>query len=228
MSRNRRILGFLLTIALAIGFLTAASHAKVAGTSLKELTQVADVIVVGRVVEVGTLFGVRVAKVEVRQTLKGKHHPHLYYLAQRTWICDISGGNAGEEALFFFSKPWVGRWFASEAPSDARLAMVQILLGDAPFMAVAWSGRGTMKLRKVQGKDYVTLWTDDVALPADVPTIAGSEEKYTSFIRSAPLSDILAYVRSYLQQAKQIGGAKHTATLSPRQGNSSRTPRAAR
>ncbi len=210
MRRSRRILGLLLIITSW----PAVSHAKVARTSLKELSEIADVIVVGKIVEVGTLLGVRVAKVEVQQTLKGKHHSHLYYLAQGTWTCDISGGNVGEEALFFFSKPWVGKLFESEILSNARFALVQKLLGDAPFLAVAWSGRGTMKLRKVEGKDYVTLWTGDVALPPDVPTIAGSEEKYTSFIRSAPLRDILAHVRTYLDLANQISGAKRTAALS--------------
>jgi hypothetical protein len=212
MNRKLRILCLLQVAALW----AVTSQARVAPTTLKQLTRVSEVIVVGKITEIRTLLGVRVATVEVRQTLKGAPRPHVYYIAQGTWTCDISGGSLGEEALFFFSKPWVGEPFEDERLSNAKFAQIQKALGDSPFLADAWSGRGKMTLRRMQGKDYITLWTGDVALPSEIRTIDGPEKQYSRFIRSALLSDILAHVQSYLDQSTKARRANRSASVAPK------------
>ena len=69
------------------------------------------------------------------------------------------------------------------------------MVGSAPFWLLSWSGRGKMPIRNVHGKQYATLWTADVRLPATISTISGPERKYSAFIRSAPLSQVLDFVR---------------------------------
>ena len=68
------------------------------------------------------------------------------------------------------------------------------------FMAIYWSGRGRIPSRFVDGKEYVTLWTDDVRLPSGISTIDGPEKKYARFIRSAPLDAIRDLVHGWVEK----------------------------
>lgn len=61
-------------------------------------------------------------------------------------------------------------------------------------MVIAWSGRGRMPLRTVRGEKCVTLWTGDVRVPSSLKTIPGPESEYSSFIRSAKLTDVVQFI----------------------------------
>jgi hypothetical protein len=82
------------------------------------------------------------------------------------------------------------------------------LTGTNPFFAITWSGRGRMPLRIVDGIEYATLWTADVSLPATLVSIDGPEKEYSSFIRSARLSDVLAAVKTQIAQNSHKAGAQ--------------------
>lgn len=95
---------FSTTIAVVIGLLIGDCLGKVAATSLRELADNADLIVIGRVTRVVQVKGVRVAEVQVANTIKGATHSLVYYLAQPTWTCDTTGSVVGEETIFFFDE----------------------------------------------------------------------------------------------------------------------------
>lgn len=223
MSVPREKLNCMFRLALFIGFFCIAgdSTAKVAATTLRELTSGADMIVVGRVADILKVKAVRLAAVEVIETLKGTPHKRIYYLAQPTWTCDITTGRIGETALFFFKeyifdpepssmafvepeRPGL-YWVTSgpitfggyKEPPGFRAEVVEVL-GGFPLMTVYWSGRGRMPIREVQGIEYVTIWVCDVLLPAGVATIGGPEPEYADFIRSARLSEIVGLIKQQL------------------------------
>lgn len=219
-----RLFAFLSAVVL---FLAAECSPKVAPTTLKELTAHAELIVVGKVVRVTNVKGLRVAEVQVAATIKGNSPTTIYYLAQPTWVCDTSAATIGEETLFFFSKykfdpnpasiayvkptGSAGRYTiqddatpvgAFKEPIGFR-EQITALVDAGHFWQVSWAGRGRMPIRNLHGTKYATLWIDDVRLPAGIPTVSGPEHKY-SFIRSAPLGVIVAFVKG---QARTNAGA---------------------
>lgn len=178
---------------------------KVGSVTFEDLVRQADRIVVGRVEEVLSVrrgtedrqegrdgdggwleewASVPIARLAVERTLLGTPTEAVCYLACGTWTCDISGAEVGERVLLFLDDT---RWMAGErAPFHAALAETT---DRAPVFQIADAGRGSMPLRDVEGRSYATLWTGDVILPEDVPTIDGPEPE-SKFIRSAPL-DVL-------------------------------------
>lgn len=203
--------------------LAGVCQSKVAPTTLHDLTARSGLVVIGRVTRLLEVKGVRVAEVRVTSTLKGSAYSTIYYLAQPTWICDITKGTVGEEALFFFTgysfdpEP-VSMLYVRSADRSGAYAVengasrsgqfkeplgfrdeIRSLVGSSSFWQVSWSGRGRMPIREVHGTKYVTLWIGDVALPPSIPTISGPEREYRTFIRSASLSGVAGFV---LQQVR--------------------------
>lgn len=208
--------------------LAGACQSKVAATTLHDLTAGSGLIVIGRVTRSLEVKGVRVAEVQVTSTLKGSAYPTIYYLAQPTWICDITSGTVGEEALFFFTayafdpEPASMAYVRSAGSSGAYRVEsgtapsgefkeplgfhreISSLVGSGSFWQVSWSGRGRMPIREIHATKYITLWVGDVALPSSIPPISGPERKYSAFIRSAPLSGVVNFV---LQEVRD--GLRH-------------------
>ena len=208
-----------LMIAAAMALLVGDCPSKVAPTTLQELAAHADLIVIGKVTRVIEVKGIQVAQVQVSNTLKGLPHPTIYYLAEPTWVCDITGATVAEETLLFFNEyefdpqpasmafvrpaGKAGTYTIQNGPTPVGSfkeplgfrERINALVGSAHFWHLSWSGRGRMPIRSVQGMQYVTLWTADVRLPATIPTIGGPERKYSAFIQSAPLSPVLDFVR---------------------------------
>ena len=210
---------FFAALAAFVMFLSGVCFPRVAPTTLRELNGRAKLIVIGTVTSVRDVKGLKVAEVRVTKTLKGNPQELVYYLAQPTWTCDITSANVGEETLFFFEKYRFDPYPASityvksggaagsytvedgatpagafKEPIGFREAITAIV-GSSPFWQVSWSGRGQMPLRNVGDRKYVTVWTDDVRLPADMSTISGPQRKYAGFIRSAPLSQVLNFIQ---------------------------------
>jgi hypothetical protein len=158
-------------------------EAKVGRIKLGELIRGSDCILLAQVEQMLTIDGLKVAKAVPRQVLKGSPNvTTLYFVADKTWTCDISTAQTGETALLFLVK----------AKSDRierrmiRKPTARVTL--KPLFLIGDSGRGRMPMRTVKGRTYVTLWTGDVELPTQIRNIPGPE-RY-SFIRSALLSDI--------------------------------------
>jgi hypothetical protein len=221
-NESMRFFAFLAVVVICVG---GECSAKVAPTTLKELTASSDLIVVGKVTAVTSIKGLRVAEVQVTTTLKGESPSTIYYLAQPTWICDTTGATVGEETLFFFTKyrfdphPLSMAYVkptgdpgtytiedgatplgAFKEPMGFR-EQIGPLVGNSYFWQVSWAGRGQMPIRNIHGTKYATLWIGDVRLPDGIPTISSPESEY-SFIRSAPLEVIIAFVKGARTNAR--------------------------
>jgi hypothetical protein len=191
MSQHRRSgIGLLLVATLAIPL-----SGKVAPTTLEKLTQVSDQVVVGYVLNVRKIAGLRVAELQVTETLKGDPNLiRLHFLAQPTWICDITEAGKGETGLYFLSSP--------DSPEEGWEKRFRHKSLPQPFFGIAWSGRGRMPLREVNGDQYVTVWEGDVRLPPGIQSIDGPEPEY-SFIRSVRLDEVRAFVLKVKDQREK-------------------------
>jgi len=212
MIRLRTLLFVVLVVAVgSVGLLSG----KVAPTTIKELADSSDYIVIGTVTSVVELREVPVATLLVSSVIKGPPVTKVVFLARGTWTCDISGAEEGEEVLLFLSpyefasnphpqveserEVWTTEF---EEPAGFR-EEVEALLDELPFLQIAWAGRGSMPIRKRKGEQYVTIWTDDVSLPEGVQTIDGPEKKYADFIRSVKLDQILGILEEWQLQPEQ-------------------------
>lgn len=184
-------------LALLVCIGAANANAKVGPTTLTNLFQISDRVVVGRVVKIEKLAGFTWARVAVTQNIKGTGAGEILFLAEPTWTCDTSSATVGLEALLFLvegAKPETSWHF--KTPDKKRLPPNAFL--------IAWSGRGQMPLRIVDGERFVTAWSE-VAIPDDVLRIPGPEPEY-SFIQSFRLSDLIK-VFQRLPRMKNSGSA---------------------
>ena len=186
-------------------------HAAVAQTTLCELTAVADFIVVAKTEGIIEVDGVRIARATVEENLKGDLGTEFYFLAEGTWICDISGAEEGVRDLLFLTRyeyqpPQKTQVSSDEEPTigvfrePSRFkSKVSRATGSPRLLQISWAGRGQMPFRTVEDHQYVTIWTEEIQLPTAVETIDGPEAEYAEFIRSAPLDHILFLIRRYLK-----------------------------
>lgn len=165
---------------------TTAAQAKVAPTTLAELIAAADVIVLGADSTIDQGRNWDVAHFKVEEVLKGAPPAELLYLASPTWTCDIATAKAGERSLLLLSLPEPG--FRFGAPPRTQKGQ--------PVYQITWSGRGRLPITQVGGDEFLTVWTADVLLPDEMPTVPGPEPEF-SFIQRVPLSAI----RNAVEQA---------------------------
>lgn len=194
----------LLGIAVAVLAVATPCHSRVGRTTLAELVRVSDLIVVGKVTDTMLIRGIKVAEVDAGQILKGTlQGKKLYYLAQPTWICDTSEARKGESALLFLCKaPNRISAMNFKEPAGFRRKL-RAIAEQAPFAVIAWSGRGRMPLRKIEGEQYATVWSGDVRLPSHIRTIPGPEPEFSGFIRSAKLADLVTSVEEAVRESSK-------------------------
>jgi len=125
--------------------------AKVAPATLADLVQRADYVGIVRVDRVSTripLLKRSRASATILSSWKGQPSGTVRFVAQPSWICDISEAKVGEEAIVF-----VG--------------------GDHLILA----GRGRMPIFTREGRRLAAVWPD-VQLPPGIPTDDGPEPEY--------------------------------------------------
>lgn len=190
-------------VVVAIGLTGVA--ARVREVSLEELVNASEMILVGTVVEVRDVEGVRVARVRVEQTVKGPTYEEIWYLAQSTWLCDITGGELNERAILLLNRyefdPEPNRIgdnnsvVIGEFPEPMSFrASVEQVTGGEPFWAVSWSGRGQMTIRRSWGREHALVWTAEVRLPKALRG-RGSDGKTETKVRFA---DLLREIEGYV------------------------------
>jgi hypothetical protein len=176
---------------IVVGF-SNSLHARVAPADFSTLVRRADVVVLGKVISVETINGVKIARVKVLETYKGRKLDVLSFVAQPTWTCDISDAVKGETALLLLHSYKNPRKTSEQASFSPRSSPEELEARGAvkPILLLMDSGRGRMPVRTIAGQQYVTLWVDDLRLPASVRTVVGPRPK-SSYIRSVRFSDIV-------------------------------------
>ncbi len=166
-------------------------------------------IVLGKVIEVSIVKGVRFARVNVLKTYKGPELHEIFFLAQPTWVCDTSKAIEGETTLLFLrsyrdTREGLDQMYLS--PLVSRKDLAQAGLGTSIFSIVD-SGRGRMPVHLIKGQEYATLWVGDVLLPASMHTVPGPDPKYR-FIRSVRLTDVIELVSDSNVAPAHIGNRR--------------------
>lgn len=152
--------------------------AKVGPITLSELVCLADVVVVARVrasepvavVQPADVLlsavglSLEIGELEVETWLKGSPTEQpLVFVNQGTWVCDVTGAEVGERALYFLMR---------EEPKFAftpHLVGYAERFGERPLHSVVHSGRGQMRLRTDVGSGPERVWPRGVQLPEDAP-----------------------------------------------------------
>lgn len=194
-----RQIGGRITIAVVVGILmlsASAAIARVPSIWLAELIKGADCIVLAKVDGLLAYEDLTVARAVPIRTLKGDAEAkRFYFVAGRTWACDVSAAERGEIALLFLTRA------KSERVSRHLLGKPAARVSVKPLFFIAHAGSGRMPLRTVKGQPHVTVRLGDIHLPARIPTVrtriqtAGAEAAPAGFVHSAALSDIEEAIR---------------------------------
>jgi hypothetical protein len=75
---------------------------------------------------------------------------------------------------------------STEAANEGETILLFLYRQDKGTFGIQLFGRGRMPLRKLGGKTYATLWSPEIILPTDAPTIPGPDSRY-DFIVSVEL-----------------------------------------
>jgi hypothetical protein len=127
--------------------LATASSKKVKAISVNELYKMSPVIVRAKVDSIEKVVGIKVAMATVFDTYKGRvNGAKVAFVAQPTWICDVSSAKKGESVLLYL--------YPAE-PNPPRSEILDVTgalnhlkqLGQRLFY-VSHSGRGRFQLTK--------------------------------------------------------------------------------
>lgn len=128
--------------------LFALSLAKVANIEVGELAALSSVIAVATVAEVETISGVKVASAVIERVFKGAPGKRVRFIAQPTWICDISAAVKGERILLFLNN--IGNWTPPKDLDIRGASRTSDRAGEHLFV-VSDSGRGRVVILHVGG-----------------------------------------------------------------------------
>jgi hypothetical protein len=204
---KRRLYAYVL-IGVVFAALLPPAHCKVARASLTDLVKNSDQIVIGTVVAVEHIEGVKVATLEVDTTLKGVELGHLYFLAVPTWACDVSDAQLGEHILLFLVQHTFGPRpeFAFLEPPGLRTdAFREELIsrsGVDRFFEISWAGRGRRQLIILDGTEYVQVGA--IHLPEHVATISLPLPGNDSVVRLVQLNDFVAAINDEIMQESPL------------------------
>ena len=178
-----------LLFALAAMLPAAPGGAKVGRVKLADLARGADCIVLARVEGVLSFDGLPVARAVPERTLKGDPGAGpFYFVAGKTWRCDVSAAVRGETVLLFLQRSPSGR-------IDRRLLRLPTAnVPRTPLFRLADAGRGRMPVAGEGAEQRVTV-PFDVELPAAVGAMRDPKNTHAS----APQTVLLAAVVRALQ-----------------------------
>ncbi len=158
---------------------------EVAPTTLRELVEKSDAIVVGHVDKVDERrtgwFSRkhRIADVSVKRVIKGPADLHeLSYFAEPSWACDTATAIAGEDALFFLD--------------DAHDS-----LDSRELYRVGHSGNGRLLLCEVGAHQFAPNWPYLIELPTNL-VFVDPPEVIRKFIRTLALDELTRSIEIYL------------------------------
>jgi hypothetical protein len=162
----------LIAAVLALALTTLAERpvaAKVAPTTLADLTEDAEFVGIVRVEAVGLAIPLLLqarATATVLERWKGPTRRWILFGASPTWACDISHARKSEEAIVF--------------TKGGQLVL---------------AGRGRMPIFTRDGRKLATVWTD-VRLPPGLAT-EKAPEPHSDYIRAVGVDDLRDAVRNH-------------------------------
>jgi hypothetical protein len=170
MRLNNVFFGLLLTAILVAPTL----HAKVMPIALSELVKESDAIVIGRVIKLTNFDDVRIAELDVIQTIKGDSQlTCLHYWASPTWACDTSTANENETVLLLLSRAEKrllsdASDFVKRHPASAK--SLRNHLQNSPLFSITGSGGGRMVITEniVERNGYI-IYPDEIKVIARRP-----------------------------------------------------------
>ena len=202
---------FIATLALLTWAIPTAGMLR--GTNLDELTRNAALIVRGRITQVESVHGIRIAHLRVERTLKGEPPADAYFVADPSWSCDISHAKEGERGLYFLSvhqfsedpvrpvdpssgEVYIGGYQEAIGFRESITAMAQ----GRPLYDLTHSGCGRFVVTTVDGLE--SLMFSHVSLPATVQA-RKLPVPTPSFKDAAPVSNVIDYV---IQRVVELEG----------------------
>jgi hypothetical protein len=214
----KRRLSTHILMGVVLAIVPPLAQCKVIRASLSDLVGAADQIVIGRVVAVDLVEGVKIATFEVEAILKGAELGHLYFLASPTWACDITDAELGEHVLLFLVKHTFGprpEFAFTEPPglrTDVFKAEMSSRSGIDQFFEISWSGRGRMQLTVRDGIEYVQAGA--ARLPKWIASISISSAENTSRVPWVRLNEFVAAIKDQLREMSLLNS--NTDGLHPR------------
>jgi hypothetical protein len=165
----------------AFGLLFSASSAYgfVQPPQIEELARESELIVVARVESVSGKAGDddRRAKALVSEVWQGPKVATVEFHASPAWVCDIAGAEPGETILLFLTDNRNGCW------------------------RIAWSGRGRMPVKAMDGRDCATPFMD-VIFPKETASTPVPEKENHGFDRAYDLLAVKKLVRKAIDARK--------------------------
>jgi hypothetical protein len=133
---------------------------KVGTIRFEQLVAMSDVIAVAKVTAIESAGDKRFALLETSQLIKGAikadgegEVSRASFLAQATWMCDISTAKVGEEALLFLVR-------SKEDTKDFDVGATRAALGVQDLFRIAHAGRGRMPIHAGSTDRHVAAWGD--------------------------------------------------------------------
>jgi len=179
--------------------------------TLKELVEESEYIFIGQVTNIQRILNVRVATFNISESIKGPKKEKIYFLAEKTWACDISSAKNNEKLLLFLHEYDFNpnpqaleldtisvRFGFFNEPVEFK-AKIMDLTNDFPFLQIMFAGRGRMTLSNLQEDEYASLYVENVILPDNVKTTDVIWKDYSDFYRSVRLDTLVGLIKSYLR-----------------------------
>jgi hypothetical protein len=168
---------------------------------LQRMVKFATLIAVTQVEKIEVVEGIRVARVVVLRSFKGGLPGQRFrYIAEPTWMCDISMALPNETALLFLFPAETGHLFYETGKSKQAQytrALKSGLRGVSLYQIVS-NGGGRMPIRTWNGREHI-LRQRTAVLPPKV-SVTRDPTRPKEDVRYSPLDEVIPYIRKYLAQ----------------------------
>lgn len=184
------------------------TRGKPATLSLEYCVKKAAAIGICRCRAVESVGGILVARVTVEQPIKGcQKGQELFYLNERTWTCDVTKAEVGEQTLLFLDT--LPEHPFQDAEDSTLIGKIRLFdsarqreLRGIPLYQVYHSGNGRMPLKSWGGQVY-TYRRPPIYLPDTIPTINQPGPYQWAPERYAPLPLVLTFINKYLAEMRR-------------------------
>lgn len=179
----------------------STAQARVMEMLFDDLIEDADLIVIGKVESLKYISDVKIAKFKVSQTLKGNSTDEIYFVAEKTWTCDVSYARIGEQALIFFDKYEDLSNFKIDFLDKPNFKIsFENSTGRGELYRIYGSGYGRHPIKKIKDRDYISVPTYQIKIPKNL--LKGKSEEWSLQDKHADLEVISNYIDYRLENPR--------------------------